>query len=73
MVIDPELGLAAASAVLGGASWLYKRQSARDARIDRRLRRLELAMVRIEERLADLMGQPRASLASVSDAPESDA
>ena len=72
MVIDPELGLAAGSAVIGAAAWLYKRQSARDARIDRRLRRLEQAMVRIEERLADVMGDPRQSLVSISDAPESD-
>lgn len=73
MTLDPELGLAAASTVIGAASWLYKRQSARDASIDRRLRRLEMAMVRIEERLSDLMGDPRASLASISDAPERDA
>jgi hypothetical protein len=72
-MMTTEQALAAASALLGGASWLYKRQAAREERIDKRLRRLELAMVRIEERLADLMGSPRESLVSASDAPESDA
>lgn len=70
-MITTEQAIGAASAVAGVAAWLYKRQASREDKIDRRLRRLEIGMARIEERLSEALNlDHRPSLVSVSDAPE---